>query len=384
MATPLDWALNFMGNSAGALSEPSVGINPGLHPRGSRTRSEVDPLEMILGNKNQVLQNLRSPMVRRSAGGRVVDENEPEGLDWLEQNGPGRSGQPVHSWEQDTSGWVPPPQSQGGYNPFEPAPAQMTKSASGVRAMQGPYGGGFSTGVDEPLIGEFEAPSPYREAAGAPYDPFNPTEEPMMQDEQAANSANIMNAYNETLTNPRQSPAAGQVARSRALDRTTQGVRSGAMPVGAGLGFANPADAGPVDPAAQQGSVTMPTQSEGKNAYTPFDGGPALPGQSSLPDDVGYFDKSNELLDTAGVQAVVGDRPGILPMAGRAIGAAGATGWDAIANLLWRSGASTTETTDAYLNWLMQNRQNEPRYQPNVVKPEPVGSVTGGILPNNF
>lgn len=50
--------------------------------------AQKSPLDALFQGQNQQLQNLRSHEVRRDIGGRVVDENTPTGLDWLQANGP--------------------------------------------------------------------------------------------------------------------------------------------------------------------------------------------------------------------------------------------------------------------------------------------------------
>jgi hypothetical protein len=360
-------------NQSGLLPPPQSGRNPGLHPHGSRTRSEIDPLQMILQNKQQTLQNVRSPMVRRSAGGRVVDENEPEGLDWLEANGPERSGQPVHSWDQPKYSPFAGPQ-QGA--PTQPE-AQMTQSASGVRAMKGDYGGGFSQGVDAPLVGEFAPPSPYREIAGQPYNPLDPTSEPMMVDEQAANAANIQSAYNETQLNPRQGPAGQQAARSQALARTTDAVKSGMMTPGRGLQGGETNVYGQDAPAEQQGSVTMPTVAPsnppGVNSYTPFTQSNQDVMANSPLYQGGYFDQADEM-SALTEEAVLGDSPGLLPAVGRGAAVTGGALYDMLANMLWRKGPNTTDTQRGVINWLMQNRQ------PKSGGPRSAGEFSGGLI----
>jgi hypothetical protein len=82
-----------------------------------------------------MFQNMRSNILRRNAGGGIVDEAAPSGLDAL-RNIP-------HSWEQEynNAGTI-----YGRTGSNEPTPANaITQRGADVTAMIGPKGGGFST-----------------------------------------------------------------------------------------------------------------------------------------------------------------------------------------------------------------------------------------------
>lgn len=296
----------------------------------------ADPFQMIMQQRKEQFQNLRSPTVRRTAGGDIVDEAAPKGIDWLRDNG-GRGQK--HSWEQDTSRWAPSNRS-----PFPRAEQpQVQKSESGVRAMMGPYGGGFSTGVDKAHGTPFQAPPVYNEGM----EPSKP--DVMLPNEQQNLQSAVQQAYNETLVNPRMS--VGEREAQRRMDGIWNQVREGV-----------PMQLPPEQPAAQPQQQPQPQVPEAIPYNT--EGPPVLGLQnlnSPLMGGQTYFEDPWGSAQVRGSEAVTSGSPGLLPLAGRTVGMTGASVWDLLRNVLWDRSAGP-DTVNAFSNWI-----NPP--QPAQAKP---------------
>lgn len=114
-------------------------INQNLHPHGEGTNDGMDILNLLQQmqqGRNQMFQNMRSPMVRRTMGGRVIDENEPEGLDALRDI--------PHSWEQTYNNTGHGGYGRVGVDTADRPAGDIRHGMNGLTAMKSPFGGGFS------------------------------------------------------------------------------------------------------------------------------------------------------------------------------------------------------------------------------------------------
>lgn len=198
--------------SGGQGSVPTSASPSAKKPRKPRA-AQRSPFEAMAQARQQMFTNLRSPTVRRTASGGIVDENRPEGLDWLKANN--RTG--GQSWE--TTAAPPPMPSQqelaavgmqyGPGGELMPVPAGPKIAAGGGRAMMGQYGGGFSVpqGGDggfnlQPSMRspDFNPQSP--SYVSTPQDAGSAGTGPFFNDEKALLAQNIQSAYNQTMTNP--------------------------------------------------------------------------------------------------------------------------------------------------------------------------------------
>lgn len=358
MATPLEMAKNIVGGMGQALFPGPTGQRPGLHPHGSRTGSERDPLELILGNKRDMFQNMRSPLVRRTMSGNVRDETAPEGLDWLEANGPERRGLARQSWDQPKPPSYSPFPSraelasvgmeQGADGTLRAAP-DIRRSESGVTSIMGPYGGGYSTGGLTPYGNPFQGE---QEVFRDGYQPSDPTQEPLMNDEQGRLASNIEAAYNEGVANPRQTVGQREVAKR--TDAAFESARRGETarpqynPFRASANRANGAvqvqpEQAPIEPRP------VPSQPPGVNGYTPFETTPTLETSPLYNPEAVEAD----LADRRG-DAILGDSPGILPWLGRQGAMNAARTWDALRNTLWMPGGPQSQ--ESMIDWLLSRQ----------------------------
>ena len=146
----------------------------------------AEQFQPMLDQKQRMFDNLRSPMVRRGAGGELVDESDPTGIDWLKANGSGQQ-----SWEQ-SSGLQFDPNAVAQVQQQQQFPGQVIDSDRG-RTVQGKYGSGFATNADT-------TPFPGQQGAQAPGMVGMPSTGPFLGQEKERIDSNIMNAlqYNQS------------------------------------------------------------------------------------------------------------------------------------------------------------------------------------------
>ncbi len=291
-------------------------------------------LEDIFRNRQQTMQNLRSPMVRRNMSGQVVDENAPTGLDWLAANGPNRPDplQGQHSWDQNIGSSFDPNEFAMKKLMMEQQGPQMLEN--GQQFLNTPYGQGMTGGprnIDAPT-GPFLAD----ERAGIQQDlsikDSMPRQQQLKQPTVApkSNAEKLYEKEKAVAAKPKPSPV------EAAAKFKSQGIADREL-------------------ARRQGKI----QSEGlpEDYYT----NPSSPFQKTLDAPSPFRQQSNlspeQNMSLQAKEAIEGDRPGFIPKTGRLLKAGAAMNWDMLMNLLMRSNADQGyPTTNSVTRSMIQNR----------------------------
>lgn len=349
MASPFDFLKNVASNVAQSFVPPQQKQQTmtGQMPQRQLDGQPVDPFQLIMQQRQNLFENIRSPMVRRTVGGDIIDESAPTGIDWLRNNG-GRGQK--HSWETDTSRWAPSPQTgpQPQTNAFD-----VVRGAGGETAGRGQYGAGvFNPQGSNDLANVTQVGM---DAGASPTGPF-------LLNEQAALSGLTQDAYNNALMNP-QAPQVQQAATQSAPAPKAAVVNNSpfaqvpaSTPMTPPVYPMNNQIMGPPAPAAtmpQVGSnnLDLATQSVLKQMGMTSEGQAPGPWQESSP----LYQGSNmDKFASAGVRAgdaVQSGNPGFLPFVGRSAALGGATVWDILANLLWDP-TRGPQALNATTNWI--------------------------------
>lgn len=282
---------------------------------------------------------------RRTMGGQLEDPLAPQGIDWLRDNG-GRGQQ--NSWDQpmaqrnNTSALA----SRQAADMFRADREQSTFNQNGNRTMQTPYGMASNVPMQRNIPEEGSQRLPMQEGAqlaAMMSQMFNAGgSQPPMTAEPYGPPSSAIDIFARDTSNPVLEAARNQ-AMAEALGRVPAGTK-----VDASSQWLRP------ETTVQQPSnpVAPMAASTARPGVLP----PNTPGQPK-----GFFDDAAEMsLQTQ--DAVLGDRPGLLPMLGRTGAVTGGAIWDLLGNAMWRSGDPSSQTQQSIINWLMQGRQPSQKY----------------------